>query len=136
MIQNYLIGIVAVIFAAIVGEWVYSRTLNHLASAHFKARCAEDGGEFIYKTIEDVEGFFLMRLRDPRDLITRLRERDIPEDPYGHFDFESQQAEYLFVSPPQRLYRYVEMPWRDFRYLQKPFKKIPMNVLKAPYLRF
>ena len=41
---------------------------RYFALKYFKKKCATDAGDFIYKTVNDVDGFFLMRLRDPRDL--------------------------------------------------------------------
>jgi hypothetical protein len=51
-----------------------------------------------------------MRLRDPRDYFDRLRKGDIPEDPYGHTNWEAQEPQYMFVSPPERPYSFFEAP--------------------------
>jgi hypothetical protein len=80
------------------------------AREYFEKRCKEDAGEFIYRTVENVEGLFQMRPRDPRDYFTRLREGDIPEDPYGHTNFEASAVEGLFVYPSKyrNHYQYLE----------------------------
>ncbi|MCP5306546.1 MAG: hypothetical protein H6953_13970 [Chromatiaceae bacterium] len=56
---------------------------------YFRHKCDTAAGEFIYKTVDNVEGVFQMRQRDPRDYLTRLKNRDIPEDPWGHTDAEA-----------------------------------------------
>jgi hypothetical protein len=80
------------------------------AQEYFERRCKEDAGEFIYRTVENVEGLFQIRPRDPRDYFTRLREGDIPEDPYGHTNMEGQQPEGMFVFPysHRKYYQYIE----------------------------
>jgi hypothetical protein len=70
------------------------------AQEYFERRCKEDAGEFIYRTVENVEGLFQMRPRDPRDYFSRMRKGDIPEDPYGHTNAEAQEPAALFLSYP------------------------------------
>lgn len=70
----------------------------------FKHKCDTEAGEFIYKTVENVESVYQMRTRDPRDLIHRLRRRDIPEDPWGHTNTDARQP----YAPFMRKYRYFE----------------------------
>ncbi len=85
-------------------KWIWGEA----AEAYFNHRCETDAGEFIYRTVENVEGLYQMRLRDPRDMIDRLRKSDIPEDPYGHTNWESQRPWTMFVEEPYFNYQYFE----------------------------
>lgn len=76
--------------------------------AYFEYKCERYGGEFIYKTVDNVEGVFQMRLRDPRDYFTRLMKGDIPEDPYGHTNWEARNPQTLFVNPNGTKYHFLE----------------------------
>lgn len=71
---------------------------HHGTVAYFKNKCETYGGEFIYKTVDNVEGIYQRRLRDPRDYFDRLSKHDIPEDPYGHTNWEAQNPETLFIA--------------------------------------
>lgn len=94
---------------------VAGRTWDAIAFRYFRHQCKAHGGEFIYRTVDNVEGVFQMRLRDPRDYFDRLRKGDIPEDPYGHTNWEAQEPQYMFVSPPERPYAYLENPIQDWK---------------------
>lgn len=89
------------------------RTWDAIAFRYFHHQCKAHGGEFIYRTVDNVEGVLQMRLRDPRDYFDRLRKGDIPEDPYGHTNWEAQEPQYMFVSPPERPYAFFENPIPD-----------------------
>lgn len=91
---------------------VAGRTWDAIAFRYFRHQCKLHGGEFIYRTVDNVEGVFQMRLRDPRDYFDRLRKGDIPEDPYGHTNWEAQEAETMFVNPTIRPYEFFEKPIR------------------------
>ena len=98
---------------AVMGFSGYQVGFEYLARAHFDEHCEKDAGEFIYRTVENVEGVYQMRLRDPRDYIGNLRayaygQEELLEDPFGHTDREAQQPETLFVSPPIGNYKYLE----------------------------
>jgi hypothetical protein len=84
--------------------------VNVAGGYYFEHLCKSEAGEFIYKSVDGVEGFYLMRRRDPRDYIDRVYARDIPEDPYGHTNLEAQHPELLFIGPPWRTYRFLETP--------------------------
>ena len=64
---------------------------------YFEHKCDTEAGEFIYRTVENVEGVFQMRPRDPRDYFDRLRKKDIPEDPWGHTNTDARQPYLPFV---------------------------------------
>ena len=96
---------------------------------YFDHLCKTEAGEFIYETVENVEGLYMMR---PRKEATdyELEHLYALEDPYGHTNGEATDFEFLFVEPNR--YRYVEMPlslWRrpnwgkqflDQSYVEKP----------------
>src|SRR5207237_4857872 len=69
---------------------------------YFEHLCKTEAGEFIYKTVENVEGIYQMR---PREHVTdkMLMDRYFLEDPYGEYgDEEHLQEEY--VNPPYSTY--------------------------------
>jgi hypothetical protein len=104
------------IFLALLGVFVVyqvaGRTWDAIAFRYFRHQCELHGGEFIHRTVDNVEGVFQMRLRDPRDYFDRLRKGDIPEDPYDHTNWEAQEAETMFVNPTIRPYEFFEKPVR------------------------
>ena len=89
---------------------------------YFDALCKAEAGEFIYKTVENVEGIYQIR---PRNRVSdyELRDRNVMEDPYGYTDWEAEKPGALFVSPPFRGYLFFERPkvhpitkqWVDLR---------------------
>jgi hypothetical protein len=105
------------IFLALLGVFiayqVAGRTWDAIAFRYFRHQCKTYGGEFIYRTVDNVEGVFQMRLRDPRDYFDRLRKGDIPEDPYGHTNWEAQEPQTMFVGHPFRKYTFFETPIGD-----------------------
>jgi len=74
---------------------------------YFDHLCKAEAGEFIYKTVENVEGLYMMR---PRKEATddELSHLYALEDPYGHTNGEANMGEYDFVSPFR--YSYLERP--------------------------
>lgn len=78
------------------------------AYQYFKHKCETQAGEFIYRTVDNVEGLYQMRLRDPRDYFDRMRYGDIPEDPYGHTNLEAQSPWDLFIRNPKERYQFFE----------------------------
>ena len=82
---------------------------------YFDHLCETEAGEFIYRTIEDVEGLYMMR---PRKEATddELSHLYALEDPYGHTNGEANRGEYHFVSPNR--YSYLERPAKHSRSVQ------------------
>lgn len=74
---------------------------------YFDHLCKTEAGEFIYKTVENVEGIYMMR---PRKEATDwdLEHLYALEDPYGYTNGETNDFEFLFVEPNR--YQFVEMP--------------------------
>ena len=106
MKNNKFILITALlVFTYFAAKW----TWGELAKAYFYHRCETDGGEFIYRTIENVEGLFQMRPREQRDYFDSLRKGELLEDPYGHTNTESQYPWDLFLpKPSDNAYSYFE----------------------------
>lgn len=72
---------------------------------YFDHLCKTEAGEFIYKTVENVEGLYQMR---PRPLVTyEANHLFAVEDPYGGPE-GSNEPEYGFVGP--ELYGFFESP--------------------------
>jgi hypothetical protein len=74
---------------------------------YFDALCKAEAGEFIYRTIENVEGIYQIR---PRVRLTgyELRDRFVLEDPYDYSDAEVEQAAFRYVGPDG--YQFFESP--------------------------
>jgi hypothetical protein len=68
------------------------------AKEYFEHLCKTEAGEFIYKTVENVEGIYQMR---PREHVTdkMLQDRYFLEDPYGEYGYEGR-SENEYVNPP------------------------------------
>lgn len=98
---------------------------------YFKHLCQTEAGEFIFKTVESVEGFYFMRPpRRPSD--DDLQHRYKLEDPYTerHYQLVGDQnpsRPAQFVSPPFRSYTYVEEPRRNVKW---------QGLVATPYVKF
>jgi hypothetical protein len=74
---------------------------------YFDHLCKTEAGEFIYKTVANVEGLFLMRPREKVDDY-KLQHLYALEDPYAYSDIETDSPQKLFVNPPWWIYRFFE----------------------------
>ncbi len=88
-----LISIISILFLYNGIKWVWGET----AEAYFNYRCEKDAGEFIYRTVENVEGVFQMRPREKGEYFSRLRNGDLMEDPYGHTNKEADWPWSMFL---------------------------------------
>jgi len=77
------------------------------ANQYFKALCKAEAGEFIFKTVDGVEGVYAVRPRRSAGTAA-LRDRYVLEDPYGYTDAEAREPALVFVGPKK--YRFVEIP--------------------------
>ncbi|HKT34263.1 MAG TPA: hypothetical protein VJR03_05490 [Nitrospira sp.] len=79
------------------------------AEQYFDHLCKNEAGEFIYRTVQNVEGLYMMR---PRKEATDYMQEHLYalEDPYGHTDWEARDPQTVFVDPPWRAYSYLEAP--------------------------
>lgn len=72
-----------------------------VGNLYFDYLCRTQAGEFIYRTVDNVEGILQMRPRDgSKDYFDRMRAGDIPEDPWGHTNAEATRYRPLYVGPP------------------------------------
>jgi hypothetical protein len=74
---------------------------------YFEHLCKTEAGEFIFKTVDNVEGLYMMR---PRESTTdnELQHLYVIEDPYDATDDPNPQ-DYL-VQPPFGLYQFMDSP--------------------------
>ena len=74
---------------------------------YFDHLCRTEAGEFIFKTVENVEGLMMLR---PRLFATdeMLMDRYSMEDPFGHENWEATEPEKILVS--NKGYQYLEKP--------------------------
>ena len=77
---------------------------------YFDHLCKTEAGEFIYKTVENVEGLYMMR---PRKEATddELSHLYALEDPYGYENWEATEPGPVFVHPNG--FKFLEMPITD-----------------------
>jgi hypothetical protein len=77
---------------------------------YLKHLCDNEAGEFIYKTVENVEGIRLLRPRSDAAVSRKQQHLYAMEDPYGHTEEEAEQPGpgYMFVG--ELLYSFIEMP--------------------------
>jgi hypothetical protein len=77
---------------------------------YFDHLCKTEAGEFIYKTVENVEGIYQMR---PRKRATdyELEHLYAIEDPYGSIEPEASKPEDYLVQPPFGRYGFLEAPF-------------------------
>lgn len=80
---------------------------------YFDHLCKTEAGEFIYKTVENVEGLYMLRPRKEASDY-ELEHLYALEDPYGHENGEAVRGEYKFVSPNR--YVYFERPTQPPRF--------------------
>lgn len=122
--KQTLLIIVALLFAYFAFRYAW----HYATVTYFKYRCDSYGGEFIYKAIDEVDGLFQMRLRDPQFLLDRLRKHEVPADPYGHTDWESQNPQTLFVDPLGGKYRFFETTKAPDTERPSLITRIPRNI--------
>jgi hypothetical protein len=77
---------------------------------YFDHLCKTEAGEFIYKTVENVDGLYMMRPRK-RATDDELQHLYFLEDPYGHTTDESYLVQDTYVQPATGRYQFLEMPF-------------------------
>jgi len=115
---------------------------------YFEHLCKTEAGEFIYKSVDNVEGFYFMRPpKRPTD--DDLKDRYKLEAPEIERTFQLRRAQpeergKIFINPPWAIYTFVEEPApniaqgsyvRVFGYKQNvsPMKTELVNDLKSRY---
>lgn len=73
-------GLIVVVFGVLASPGIYRKAKLAGAKAMFAERC-KTAGEKIYKTVENVEGIYLMKIR-PGDI--NFGDQFKLDDPYGH----------------------------------------------------
>jgi len=75
---------------------------------YFDHLCKTEAGEFIYKTVENVEGLYMMRLRE-QALDDELSHLYALEDPYGQVLGVVRHPQDTYVQPALGKYDFLEM---------------------------
>ncbi len=76
---------------------------------YFDALCAKEAGEFIYKTVDDVEGIYQIRPR-ARATDYEMQDRFVIEDPFGYISTGSvTEPQDIWVQPYVGEYRFLEV---------------------------
>lgn len=115
------------------------------SAQYFEHLCKTEAGEFIYKTVENVEGLYLMRSREKVNDY-KLQHLYALEDPYAYSDIETDAPQKLFINPPWWRYKFFEIRkarpassdradthyLRYFGYVQD---KSPMNIEQTSTLK-
>jgi hypothetical protein len=86
---------------------------------YWEALCKAEAGEFIYKTVKDVEGFLLVRPRG-EETDYALEDRYAIEDAYGVHEFmfsdhDPRRPALRFFALQQKVFRFVESAITDRR---------------------
>ena len=92
---------------------------------YFDALCKAEAGEFIYRTVEGVEGIYQIRPR-LRANDYELRDRYVLEDPYGYL-YNHASKPYEFI---------VQPPFGGFDFLEEPSQGLPTAVGQAEVTRY
>ena len=80
---------------------------------YFEHLCKTEAGEFVYKTIENVEGLYMMRPRK-RATDDELSHLYALEDPYGHTsDDDMPGVQDSYVQPVQGRYHFLEIALKE-----------------------
>ena len=77
---------------------------------YFKALCEAEAGEFVYKTVDEVEGFYEIRPR-VEESDYALSDRYVVEDPFGYAQGERKEAYSDYVQPMKGRYKFMETPY-------------------------
>ena len=81
---------------------------------YFDHLCKTEAGEFIYKTVENVEGLYMMRPRE-RVFDSYMEHLYALEDPFGYEDWEAKSPQNTFVRPKRYKYFESSLPLSDFQ---------------------
>lgn len=77
---------------------------------YFDHLCKTEAGEFIYRTVENVDGLYMMRLRESAKNDYLIEHLYAMEDPYGLVVGVRDSPQDNFVQPVIGKYQYVEIP--------------------------
>jgi len=127
--KTIVVAVVAVLFAAFPGRWFWEmqseanvkKARLAKAEAMFQERC-KTAGEFIYRTVEDVEGVLLMKLRLEA---ASHGDQFKMDDPYGSDSWGDDYIKSFFLEPillanqyqPPEILDRVRRDDRGYRYV-------------------
>jgi hypothetical protein len=96
------------------------------SKAYFEALCKAEAGEFIYRTVENVEGFYQIR---PRKKVwdNEFQDRYVMEDPYGYTDWEARDTPGALLNANEKLH---EVP---YSFIEAPPRKLDIHVTYEKY---
>jgi hypothetical protein len=101
---------------------------------YFDHLCKTEAGEFIYKTVESIEGIYQMRLRS-MGADYELQHLYVLEDPYGYVNPRYVDA-VKTADVKKRGYRLYK-PDQNYKFLEKPIPALLQNPADgAKYLRY
>jgi hypothetical protein len=101
----------------------------------FLTLCKEQAGEKIYKVVEGVDGFLILKPRQPTKDLKEYHDQYWMGDPYGHSDLEAEKPEHVFLADrrgydgetvkirPIAGYDYIEIQLRDHEHPER-YKRI------------
>ena len=121
------------------------------AKAYFEHLCKQEAGEFIFKTVKNVEGFYFAR-SPARPTDDDLKDRRKLEAPEIERTFQLRRAipterAKIFINPPWANFLFVEEPSSivgannpyvrllDYRQKDRPINDLPMNVESVAELK-
>lgn len=95
---------------------------------YWRALCKAEAGEFIYRTVEDVDGLYQIRPRK-HETLQQMADRYVVEDPYGTTNAEEASAiAFHYISPKEKWY--PDLP--AYSYLESaPYD--PDSILSSQY---
>ncbi|MFM9886070.1 MAG: hypothetical protein ACKVQT_23845 [Burkholderiales bacterium] len=104
---------------------------------YFDALCKAEAGEFIYRTVENVEGFYQIRPRKSAIAFGEpLNDRYVMEDPYGHTEWEADEAASIFLTVNTKRrelpYAFFEAPPRNANFPAYRARSYQPSMLLAP----
>lgn len=79
---------------------------------YFDHLCKTEAGEFIYRTVENIEGIYMLRPRKEASDY-ELQHLYALEDPYGQTTDETYKPEDSYVQPALGKYQFLEMPFPE-----------------------
>ncbi len=97
---------------------------------YFEHLCKTEAGEFIYKTVDNVEGIYQLRPRRNVYGTGELQHLYAMEDPYGHYTEENENIGFQMVEPLK--YSYFEIPVAGLRKYPINLKRFYDDSVHAP----
>jgi hypothetical protein len=90
---------------------------------YFEFLCKHEAGEWVFRTVDNVEGVFQMR---PRQVATteEFEDRFAMEDPYGYTRWEADGVATLFVDPPRAKFSFLESTLSPTRAIGRLTRKV------------